>query len=82
MCSSGDVGTLVRTFGHHMVNLESVSIGRETDCRDRESEYRSHEIDCRISIKDKVKAGRVLAEAVGVIIEAMRMAIEAVRMTI
>ncbi len=61
-----------------MYSLESVSRGRETDCRDSESDCRSHEIACGISLKGKVKAVTVLANAVGVIIEAIKKISDAV----
>jgi hypothetical protein len=58
-------------------HLESVSRGRETDCL---SDFRSHEIACRISMKGKVKAVRVLASAVGVFVEAIKKISDAVKL--
>ncbi len=47
---------------------------------DRESDCRCHEIAWRISMKGKVQAVRVLAEAVGVIIEAIKKISYAIRL--
>ncbi len=62
------------------MSLESVSRCCETDCRDRESDCRCHEIAWGISTKRKVQAMRVIAEAVGVIIEAIKKISDAVRL--